>query len=720
MVMHERLRHWRNLQLLVRFISIGCVFVILLVFFTPPIPAAGLRTDEVRVAAVAGTVLLAGTLSHLMARYSVEASAFAYLCVITLLIAVGDTPHEVAAGRTLVVFAVPILAAGAVLPAWAPFIFAALSTAAMAFVGREQVAPLSYLVAGLTFFALAGVSWLSATSLERYNSALQAANLHLRQREKDFRLLFADNPLPMVLIDLHTLHVVEANQAAIAQSGYSRATILDFRVDTFVHFTSPEIMETFASGATFHEERQHIATDGHVMHLAITANRVVYNGQPVALVIVQDITARRQAEEALRNLNVELEQRVEERTTELRQLNVALERSSRHKDEFLATMSHELRTPLTGILGSADVLAGGQAGPLTSRQERSVKLIQESGEHLLGLINSVLDLSKLEAGRLQIDIEPVLVRDICLSALHMVQAQAKSKNQIVTFICTPDNFWVQADARRLKQILINLLGNAVKFTDENGSIRLEVRADFAEDTVCFCVTDNGIGIPAEEVPHLFEPFHQVNRGLSRLYNGAGLGLPLVQRLTQLHGGSMTVNSTPGVGSCFTVQIPCRPEPLAPALSFAATKANLAIPNLADERHHPPVVLLAEDHPGSVEVLRNILELAGCDLTIVGRGDEALELVKARQFDLVLMDVQMPGMDGLTATRAIRGLSTAAANTPIIALTAMALWGDRERCLEAGVDDYVSKPIDLQRLFDAMQQRLRLAPYSPPESATSPT
>lgn len=706
----EGVRRCRNLRLLIGLISAGAVLVLLLIFFTPPIPAAGLRAADLRVAAAAATMLLAAAIAVILRRFcSVEAAAFVYLCLLTVVIALGDTPDEAAAGRTLVVFAVPILAAGAVLPAWTPFIFAALSTLAIWAVGRDQIAPLSYMVAGLTFFVLAGVAWLSAASLARSNSALRSANLHLRQRENDFHLLFADNPLPMVLIDLHSSHIIEANQAAITQSGFDRAALLDYppdAADPVWRIQSPEAAATIARGETLYEEQQHHTADGKMAHVAIMAHRVVYGGQSVALVIAQDITARRNAEEALRALNTDLERRVEERTAELREVNAALERSSRHKDEFLATMSHELRTPLTGILGSADVLAGERLGPLAPQQERAVQLIQESGQHLLSLINSVLDLSKLEVGRLLIDIEPLLARDVCLSALHMVQEQARGKEQIVTYASTPNNFWLQADGRRLKQILINLLGNAVKFTPENGSIRLDVEADFVQGTVTFCVTDNGIGIAADDLPHLFEPFYQINSGLSRLYGGAGLGLALVKRLAQLHGGNVEVSSTVGEGSSFTVTLPCRPRPLAPAPPTPPREANLTIPNLTALIGRRPNVLLAEDHASSVEVLRSILELACCDLCVVGRGDLAVEAVQSRQFDLILMDVQMPVMDGLTAIRAIRGLPGAAARTPVIALTAMALWGDRERCLQAGANDYISKPVDLDQLFAAMLGQLQ--------------
>jgi signal transduction histidine kinase/ActR/RegA family two-component response regulator len=459
------------------------------------------------------------------------------------------------------------------------------------------------------------------------------------------------------------------------------------------------------SGETYYEEQAHAASDGRTVLVALTTHRVVYGRQDMLLVVAQDITAQRSAEDALRTLNSDLERHVDERTAELRQANEALERNSHYKDEFLATMSHELRTPLTGILGSTEVLAGEKFGPLNLRQMRAMKLIQESGEHLLGLINSVLDLSKLEAGKLALDVETMPVRDVCLSALHMVQAQAKAKGQIVTFDCVPDNFWLQADARRLKQILINLLANAVKFTPENGSVRLEVGANFVEGQVTFCVDDNGIGIAPADLANIFTPFFQINRGLDRLYGGAGLGLALVNRLVQLHGGMIDVASAPGQGSRFTVTLPCHPKPLTPPQQQPTSPVKKRAPTLRTSAGRTPLVLLAEDHLDSIEVLSSLLEMAGCSLVIARRGDEVVAAAQSRQPDLILMDVQMPGMDGLAATRAIRNLSGAVSRTPIIALTAMALWGDRERCLEAGANEYISKPFNVDHLFETMRRQL---------------
>ena len=704
--MHEHVRRRRNLRLLVSVISLGCVCVLLLVMLSTPFPAVGLWAEEVRLTAAVGAMLLAAALALLIDRWwSVEAAATFYFCCLIAVISLADSPHEVSAGRTLLVFAIPVFAAGAVLPAWSPFVFAALSFVAITFVGYGQVAPVSYLVAGMTFFILAGISWLIAASLARINAALQAANRSLRQSESDFRLLFADNPLPMVLVDLGTFEIVEANQATLTQSNFSWPQLLSYSNDRSSWYQSNPAIDAIRSGETFYEEQQHQTQDGRAVYVAVTAHSVVYGGRLMALMIGQDITARRRAEESLRTLNSDLEQRVEERTAELRHANEELERSSRYKDEFLATMSHELRTPLTGILGSADVLAGEKFGQLSARQLRSIKLIQESGLHLLSLINSVLDLSKLEARRLMLELEPMLVRDVCVSSLHIVHAQANAKGQIVTFTCVPDNFRLHADVRRLKQILINLLANAVKFTPANGAIRLDVAADFIQEIVTFCVEDTGVGIADDELANIFKPFYQIHSGLDRQYGGAGLGLALVTRLVDLHGGSVAVASSVGHGSRFTVTLPCRPQPLAPVLSQSPNGAAAPIPTLTVAGGRAPLVLLAEDNAASAAVLSDLLELAGCRLVCVQRGDEALERAQSAGPDLILMDVQMPGMDGLTATRAIRHLPGPAARIPIIALTAMALWGDRERCLEAGANDYVSKPINMDNLFEAMRRQL---------------
>ncbi|MDH3674156.1 MAG: GAF domain-containing protein, partial [Anaerolineae bacterium] len=269
----------------------------------------------------------------------------------------------------------------------------------------------------------------------------------------------------------------------------------------------------------------------------------------------QEINDRKRAEAALEEERALLAQRVDERTADLQTVNMELARASRLKDEFLASMSHELRTPLTAILGLCDVLKLEVYGPLTEKQQRSISNIDDSGRHLLELINDILDLSKIEAGKLELRIGSIEVKAVCNSSLQFVKETAYKKNVAVSLDIDRALTTLQADDRRLKQILVNLMSNAVKFTDDGGSVGLEVRADPERQLVHFDVWDTGIGISEEDQQQLFQPFVQLDSSLSRQYSGTGLGLALVRRMVEMHEGEVTVTSQIGQGSRFTVSLP---------------------------------------------------------------------------------------------------------------------------------------------------------------------
>jgi len=264
---------------------------------------------------------------------------------------------------------------------------------------------------------------------------------------------------------------------------------------------------------------------------------------------------RKQSEQALLKAYDLLEQRVIERTAQLRAANLDLERAARSKDEFLASMSHELRTPLTGILGLSEVLMLPGYGPLTEKQESSLIHINNSGKHLLSLINEILDLSKLNAGKIDLSLGLCDLQKICQSSLQIVVPQAEAKHLQSSLVLKPETIHIQADARRLKQIIINLLGNAVKFTPPDGSFGIEAETRPAEKQVAITVWDTGIGIQPEDIPRMFEPFVQLDARLARQYSGTGLGLALVKRLVDLHNGAISVQSQPGQGSRFTLLLP---------------------------------------------------------------------------------------------------------------------------------------------------------------------
>jgi PAS domain S-box-containing protein len=564
--------------------------------------------------------------------------------------------------------------------------------------------------------------------------------------------------------------------------------------------------------------------------------------------IARDVTEHKQAEEALIQERASLARRVAERTAELSTANAELARAARLKDEFLANMSHELRTPLNAILGMSEALQEKVYGPLTDRQFRSLHTIEESGRHLLSLINDILDVSKIEADKLELEIGPVSVESVCHASLGLVKQGAHQKRLTVSSTLDSAVTMIQADERRLKQILVNLLSNAVKFTPDGGEIGLEVVGDAEGKVVHFTVWDSGIGIAEEDVGRLFQPFVQLDSSLSRQHAGTGLGLVLVRRLAEMHGGGVSLESEVGQGSRVTVSLPWRAgSDLTPARAMERAREavrrtvrglprlqravvvedstvaasqiarylaelgveaivhpqglgavervlevdpdviilDLLLPDLpgwdvlrklkaeprtrdipvllasvvddrsrglaqgaaaylvkpisrrqlqqalqqilAGEAEKPkalvvsgepappdkrPLILLAEDNEGNVDTISDYLLDKGYRVAVARSGLEAIEQAREERPDLILMDIQMPGMDGLEATRRIRadadaetGLSTGLAQVPIIALTALAMPGDRERCLEAGANDYLSKPVSLRGLVRAIEAQL---------------
>jgi PAS domain S-box-containing protein len=533
-----------------------------------------------------------------------------------------------------------------------------------------------------------------------------------------------------------------------------------------------------------------------------------------------DINEQKKAQEALRIS----EARLRQSRDELSSANAALEKAARMKDEFLASMSHELRTPLTGVLALSEALQLKTYGELTEKQMFALKNIESSGRHLLELINDILDLSKIEAGKLELQFASASLADICQASLQLVKGMAHQKKQTIGFRMEPASTTVYVDARRLKQMLVNLLSNAVKFTPPGGALGLEVKGFVVEEAIRLTVWDNGIGIKSEDLPALFKPFVQLDSSLARQQSGTGLGLSLVQRMAELHGGSIQVESALGIGSRFTIVLPWLPQDLKPSASpardpaiirhsltvedgeldaehitryllklgisnvvsptasgavelaagsqpdvilldlhlpdksgldvLAALKADprtqsipVVMVSAQDERkpamqlgasgylfkpfywtdlrvelarvaaearkvstiltiaprHAVPQVMLVDDNEVTLETVSDFLSANSLQVISARSGSEALRLAAEFRPDVILMDIQMPGMDGLETTRRLRAHpNPEVSHTAIIAVTALAMSGDRERCLEAGANEYLSKPVPLKKLLSCIQ------------------
>ena len=432
----------------------------------------------------------------------------------------------------------------------------------------------------------------------------------------------------------------------------------------------------------------------------------------------RDEAERKRAEEKLHEIN-----------QRLALTNAELAHATRLKDEFLANMSHELRTPLNAIIGLSQVMQEEVFGSLTAKQHQFLETIQSSGKHLLDLINDILDLAKIEAGMLELNLSETPIQSLCEASITLMRQQAIQKNITLTSelldstseepraIDTTLNDTIRVDERRIRQVLINLLSNAIKFTPEGGSVTLTVRSMLAPDQelpnqelpdqkyLSFSVTDTGIGIAPHNLHKLFQTFVQIDSSLDRHYEGTGLGLALVKQIIEMHNGQVSVESELGQGSCFTVTLPWIQVEERPAQSQKRHSDNL--PDSAAFCSFPCCILLADSNPDSVATIADYLQIRNFEVVLASDGLAVIEQAIAHRPQLILMNLQLPqttessGLDGLEVIRRIRENSDTA-SIPLIVLTAMATLDEQASCLSAGANDYLAKPIRLKQLVSLVQ------------------
>jgi len=491
-------------------------------------------------------------------------------------------------------------------------------------------------------------------------------------------------------VDFASGRFIHANRYAAELLGYTQEELLQLTVSdidpNFPEAAFLEINERIRQQGQLKFETEQARRDGSLVPVEMTVYYHPAQGDtpPRMISFLLDITERKRAQQALS------------------EAKAAAEAANQAKSAFLANMSHEIRTPLNAILGLNHLM---QAGTLAPEQTERLTKMEVASRHLLSLINDILDLSKIEAGRLEIETDNFHLSAVIDNVASIIRESARGKG--LSLDVDPDGvpLWLRGDVTRLRQSLLNLASNAVKFTERGGIVIRASLLDAQGDAlrVRFEVRDTGIGLAPDQQARLFQTFQQADSSTARRYGGTGLGLALTRRLVQMMGGDVGVDSVPGQGSTFwfTVALQSGHGPM-PKHTTAETieAAELRL----REDHRGARVLLAEDNPINAEVVTQLIHAVGLDVAVAANGRAALEMAGARGFDLILMDMQMPEMDGLEATRAIRCISAYAA-TPILALTANAFAEDRRACLEAGMNDVLTKPIEPALLYQALARWL---------------
>jgi PAS domain S-box-containing protein len=503
----------------------------------------------------------------------------------------------------------------------------------------------------------------------------------MKKSKQRFEILFENNPHPTWVYDVKTLRFLDVNQAALRNYGYSRKEFLAMRITDIRPLEDVSgLLEELKKERPLVQssERRHRTKDGRAIPVAVTSHLAELNGRKIAVVVAEDITERNRAQEILVRSKEDAE------------------RATRFKDQFLSTMSHELRTPLNAILGFSELVSDERYGTLNARQQRYVDHIHKSGRHLLRLINDILDLSKIEAGRFELALERVAIGAAFEEALNVMRPLADRKSQAL-FQHADEALYVRADATRFRQVLLNLIGNAIKFTPEGG--RIQLAASLEEGQVRIEVHDTGPGIPREEQKRIFEAFYRL-RTAGEAIEGTGLGLAITQRLVQLHGSQLGIKSEPGEGSCFYFCLP--------ALMGAVSDGNDATTTAYGSKEALRI-LVVEDDAAAAQLISSQLTSCGYEVVCCREPKRAREMAVEFQPDAITLDLLMRPVNGWEVLLEFKG-DRRTSEIPVIVVTIVDQPG---MGAVLGADEYLVKPVEKKALLGAVERCIRSRGKTPP-------